>query len=137
MSAYIFVLVFFLLTGNFFVYFSPEKRAKNWDTTLGHLPFYELRERCFEYMETNNIPYENASAGFCLSGNQRYIDLKPEYRYIYNAEKRHEKQYFIYSNISNLPDEIIDELHDKSQWTLLKKFKKGAVFISLYERMGK
>jgi len=134
-SACIFVLVFFLLTGNFSVYLFPEKRAKNWDTTLGHLPFYELRKQCFDYMETNNIQYENTSAGFCLSGNQRYIDLKPEYRYIYNTENRNEKEYFIYSNISNLQDEVIDELHDKSQWNLVKKFKKTAVFVSLYKKV--
>jgi hypothetical protein len=135
MSVYVFILVFFLLAGNFSVYLLPEKLAKNWDTTLGHLPFYALREQCFDYMDANNIPYEKASAGFCLYGNQRYVDLKPTYRHVSNFADMDEKQYFIYSNISNLSDEIIDSLHDKSQWTLLKEFKKGAVFISLYERV--
>ena len=131
----IFLLTFFLLAGNFSVYFSSEKRAKTWDTTLGHLPFYELREKCFEYMDAGNIPYEKTSAGFCLYGNQRYIDLKSEYRYIYTDENSDEKEYFLYSNISNLSDELIDELYDKSKWNLLKDFRKGAVFISLYRRV--
>jgi len=132
MRSYVFLLVFFLLVGNFSVYLFSEKRAKAWDTTLAHFPFYELREKCFEYMEANNIPYEKTAGGFCIYGNQRYIDLKSEYRYIEVAEKIAEKEYFIYSNISNLSDEIIDELHDTSKWIMLKDFRKGAVFIAIY-----
>jgi hypothetical protein len=131
----IFLLTLFLLSGNLWVYLYPEKLAKSWDTTLGHLPFYELREKCFEYMDAGNIPYEETSAGFCLYGNQRYIDLKPEYRYIYTADDMDKKEYFLYSDISNLSDEIIDELHDKSKWNLLKNFRKGPVFISIYKRV--
>jgi len=132
-NTYVFVLILFLLAGNLSVYIYPDKLAKNWDSTLGHLPFYELRDECFEYMEANGIPYEKTSAGFTFCWNQVYVDLKPKYRFIYNMQ--HVQQYVIYSNISNLEDYMIDELADKKKWAILKDFRKGPVFISIYKRV--
>jgi hypothetical protein len=41
-----FIIAFvFTLTGHFWVY--PEKISQPWDTTLAHIPYYELRKECF------------------------------------------------------------------------------------------
>lgn len=130
---YSFLLIVIVLSGNFFIYLYPEKTAKSWDTTLGHLPFYELRDECFDYLEVNNIAYEDVSSGFCIFGNQTYIDLKPEYRYIYDADDS-ERTYMLYSNISNWNDKSIDEIKDTRKWSLIKDFRRGAVFITLYKK---
>jgi len=121
------VLIFFL-TGNFWIY--PEKTAKAWDATLAHIPYYQLRNEMFDYLETNDYDYAQIGGGFGFSSNQRYVDLKDRDLVIADS---FELEYFIYSNISNLPDEHIDALNNAELWESVKSFSKGAVFVSLYQ----
>jgi hypothetical protein len=44
-------------------------------------------------------------------------------------------KYFIYSNISNLNDEMADKLKNTAHWRPVKHFKKGCVFITIYENL--
>lgn len=122
-----------LISGNFIKY--PENISTSWDSTLSHLPFYELREQMFEYIQEENIPFEEISSGFCFYGNQHKIDLSsPSDRVIKNLSFIDETDYFIYSNISNLRDDIIDKVKDEDAYTLIKKLEKGNIFVSLYKR---
>jgi len=122
-----------LLSGNCLKY--PEKISTGWDSTLAHLPFYGLREQMFKYIEENNIAWKDISAGFGLYGNQDYIDLSsPKDRIIKHADVG-ETPYFIYSNISNLDDEMIDQIKNENNFLLIKKFERGNVFISLYKKL--
>src|SRR4030042_584520 len=41
----------FSITGNLWTY--PDNISKAWDATLGHLPYYELRAECLDYLENN------------------------------------------------------------------------------------
>jgi len=126
----VFILVlFFQLTGHFWIY--PEKTAKSWEGTLAHLPYYELREECFNYIDSQKLDYNDISAGFCLYGNRRFIELNDKVTHIVSTPDR---KYFIYSNISNLEDEIIDELKNTTKWASIKEFKKGFVFIRIYQK---
>lgn len=117
-------------TGNLWLY--PEKIAQNWDGSLKHLPFYTLRKDCFSYMEKENIPYDKAASGFCFYNNQKYLDLIDEDRII-SDEITDETSYFIYSNISNLPDEQIDELNS-DKWLNIKTFQRNGIFIHLLQK---
>lgn len=114
-----------LFSGSFWLY--PEKIAMNWDCTLKHLSFYELRNECFEYMKEKNIKYSDITSGFCIYGNQEYIDLIKEERIIENKEN--EKKFYIYSNICNESDEKIDYLN--SQFKEVKEFSKNGIFIKI------
>ena len=70
----IFILILvFTLSGHFWIY--PEKMAKAWDATLAHLPYYELRNDCFKYIDENDFDYNDLAAGFCLSGDRGFIKL--------------------------------------------------------------
>lgn len=122
----------FLLTGNLWVY--PEKRTNFWDCTLAHIPFYELRVDCFNYLDKNAIGLEKVASGFCLYDNQRYIDLKPRNRFV-NKSEGPQTEYYLYSNISNLSDDFIDELNDPEKWKLEKEFRKDFVFIKILKRI--
>lgn len=44
------------------------------------------------------------------------------------------KKYFIYSNISDVDDEVYYELHNTAYWTPIKRFKKNFVEMVLFER---
>lgn len=126
----VFIMVlFFELTGHFWIY--PEKVAKSWESTLAHLPYYELREECFNYIDSQKLDYNEISAGFCLYGNRRFIELNNKVTHIGSKPDR---KYFIYSNISNLEDEIVDELKNKTRWEQITEFKKGYVFIRIYQK---
>jgi len=122
------LLIVVSVTGNLWLY--PEKISQNWDGTLKHLPFYSLREECFNYMEKHNITYEQTASGFCLYGDQRYIDLMGKGRII-SSTLTDDTKFFLYSNISNLDDELIDELNNPEIWTNIKTFERGGVFIHL------
>jgi len=127
----LFSLIFiFQITGNLWVY--PDKIAKSWDTTLAHLSYYKLRDKCFEYLDYHQYDYNQISAGFCLYGNRKYIELIEENKIIGHDSTR---KFFIYSNISNLEDDFTAEFKNPEKWALKKTFKKHFVEISLYENI--
>ncbi len=123
------LILLFELSGNLWVY--PEKMAKAWDCTLAHLPYYELRKECFNYIDAEKIPYAEISSGFCFYGNRQFIELASK-RNVVDTDMN--TKYFIYSNISNLRDEQIDLLKNPNLWKPLKSFKKHFVYITIYER---
>ncbi len=123
------VILFFTLTGNFWIY--PEKIAKPWDSILSHLPYYELRKECFDYIDNNNFDYNEIAAGFCLYGNRKFIELAHDDKIVGRTDMN--KKYFIYSNISNLEDEYIDELKITTKWKPVKTFRKWPVYIIILQ----
>ena len=129
---YAFILiVLFEITGNFWIY--PDKIAKSWDCTLAHLPYYNLRNQCFKYIDEKKINYNDLSAGFCLYGNRKFIELTGNSKTVNSDTNR---KYFIYSNISNVEDSFADELTNKRKWLPIKRFEEGFVKIIIYQRIS-
>jgi hypothetical protein len=122
-------ILFCMLTGHCWIY--PEKVAQCWESTLLHTPYYKLRKECFDYIDKNHLDYSDLSASFCLYGNRGYIEMKNEGKILGTSMNA---KYFIYSNISNLEDEKVDELKNPLLWTPIKSFEKGVVFITIYKR---
>lgn len=127
-------IIIITLSGNFWVCLYPEKLSKPWDSTLAHLPYYELRKDCFEYIDNNKIDYNDIGAGFCLYSNRKYIELIDENKIINNDLN---KKYFIYSNISNLSSEDIDYLQNPNMWQCMQIFESFPVHISIYKNLNK
>ena len=121
------IFIFFELTGNLWIY--PEQIAKSWDSTLAHIPFYELRKDCFNYIDSENLNYNDISGGFCLYGKRDYVELNKDEKVIGNNNN---SKYFIYSNISNVTDSMSVALHNRSNWTPIKSFVRWPVFITIY-----
>ncbi len=128
---WIFILILlFELTGNFWIY--PEIISKSWDNTLAHLPYYQLRKDCFNYIDQQKMNYDHISAGFCLYGNRKFVELENEDKTVgVNTNNK----YFIYSNISNLDDSVYYDLKNTSKWKPVKKFEKGFVNMILYKNL--
>lgn len=124
------LIIFFELTGNFWIY--PDKIAKSWDCTLAHLPFYELRDQCFDYIDAQKLDYKDISAGFCLYGNRRYVELKNNGKIVGETTNC---KYFIFSNISNVEDEFAESLNDVHRWVPMKSFRSGLVYITIYKHI--
>jgi hypothetical protein len=124
------VILGFELTGHCWIY--PDKIAKSWDCTLAHLPYYELRNKCFQYIDQQKFDYKKVSGGFCLYGNRRFVELCNTDK---TVETKPDNQYFIYSNISNLEDSFAEELKNKEHWIPIKKFEKGFVVMTIYKNL--
>jgi len=127
----IFLILFMELTGHFWLY--PEPISKAWDSTLSHLPYYQLREETFQFLEREKIEFSDVSADFCISGNQKYADLKSHNQMISNDL---DNSYYLYSNISNHVDEILMEIENKQHWKPIKRFYQFPVEIIVYERIN-
>lgn len=126
-------ILFFIWTGNLWIY--PDKMSKPWDSTLAHLPYYSLRNECFNFIDENGIDYNDITAGFCLNGDRGFAELQNQGK-IVNSHLL-TKKYTIYSNISNWEDQYIDIIKDTTQWTPLKTFKQWPVEITIYQQTKK
>jgi len=126
---YLIVVLCFELTGHLWIY--PRRIAKSWDCTLAHLPYYALRAECFRYIDAQQWDYRDISGGFCLYGNRRFTELGNTDKTV--GTSAHNK-YFIYSNISNVDDSLLDELENPTRWNPVRQFEKGAVVITIYEQ---
>lgn len=123
------LILFLQITGHFWIY--PEPISKSWDNTLAHVSFYDLRKDVLTHLEKENIPYNQVSAGFSIYSDQQFADLIPKMRVIGSDFPN---TYFLYSNISNLSDEILTQLDNPEQWQLQKTFSKGFVEMKLYKK---
>lgn len=130
-TIFLFLLVlFFELTGHFWIY--PIHIAQPWDATLAHLPYYELREKCFQFIEDNGIDYKDVSGGFCFYGDRGFVELA---NFGKKVEAGRGKRYFIYSNIS-ADDDDIEDVEYSGRWKELVRFEKGFVFVALFEKIN-
>ncbi len=119
----------FFITGNFWVY--PEKISTAWDSTLAHVPFYKLKAESIDFLLQEGVDFNEVSGGFAIAGHQKYFDLSESDLYISSDTNNH---YFIYSNVSNVSDDLIDEFNDENKWEKLKSFKKGCVFVTVLKK---
>lgn len=121
----------FQITGHFWIY--PDNISKAWDTTLAHYPYYELREKCFQYIEDKNINYNDVSGGFSFYGDRKYTELKNAGKIVGNKTNT---KFFLYSNISNIEDNFYQNLKNESKWKSVNKWEKGFVKILLYKKIS-
>jgi len=126
----LFVVLCFELTGNLWIY--PDKIAKSWDCTLAHLPYYKVRDECFNYIDQQKLGYNQISAGFCLYGNRGFVELKNDGKIVGTNS---DNKYFIYSNISNVEDSFAADLKNIQHWVPVKTFKECPVYITLYRNI--
>jgi hypothetical protein len=124
------LLITGLLTGNAWVY--PKKVAQGWDCTLGHWPYYQLRQDMLDYIATEQIPLEQIGTAFPNNSDLKYIDLKHGIGALplFDLENQN---YIFYSNVYNdFPDQAIEEL--ETNWTVRKRFDRYPVCVVLYQR---
>jgi len=121
-------LILGLWSGHFWIH--PETLSKSWDTTLAHIPYYELRKKMLNFLDENGIDYTKTTAFFPARAQARYIELNNDEREFLNPDLKTD-YYILYSNIDNWSTEDIKQVRT---YPLIKEFKKGAVFIRLYKK---
>jgi hypothetical protein len=118
-----------LLTGNLWIY--PKKISQGWDSTLAHLPWYDLQEQAEDFIQNAGIHYNKVGTAFPNIGPRENIELNGV------GEGFIEKVlaancYVLYSNIMNdFTDAEIDEL--EGRWPEVFKQEKRGVCVILYK----
>lgn len=120
-----------LIGGNFIVY--PEKIAKGWDSTLAHLPYYNLRHQAIAFLDNENIESQEVQSFFPNLASMNLIDLNGDERRFtfYNGKGK----YVFYSNVFNVTDLEYDEIHDRRNYECIKKFESDQVFVHIFKKV--
>lgn len=119
-----------LISGSFWIY--PDKIAKGWDSTLAHIPYFELRHHAIQYLNEEKIDFKDVGTFFPNTASLDKIDLNHDVRNFNNYNVR--SKYVFYSNIYNISDTAYDAIHDKDSYELLKRFDDNGVFIELFKK---
>jgi len=120
-----------LFLGNLWVY--PKKISQGWDATLGHIPYYHLRDRMVDYIDEQNIPLQDVGTAFPNIGAMKNYDPQEKRNGFveYNLSK---DNYLFYSNIYNdFSDEEIDLLASDA-WSIEQEYHFYPVCVILYKR---
>jgi len=120
-----------MLSGNLWVY--PRQISQGWDATLGHLPYYHLRDQMIDYLHQKNIQLTEVGTAFPNIGPLQYYDPKKD-QVGFSAYNLDQNDYIFYSNIFNdFTDGELDRL-DSSEWVPEKSLRFYPVEIILYKR---
>ena len=120
-----------LFMGNFWVY--PKKISQGWDATLGHVPYYHLRDKMNKYIVQNNITLDRVGTAFPNIGMMRNFDPSDSSEGMgeYNMDK---DAYIFYSNVYNdFSDEEIDIL-ESDKWSIEEEYHFYPVCVILYKK---
>ncbi len=128
------MLLVTLVSGHFWVY--PDKISQGWDSSLAHVPYFQLRHQMIDYIHANDIPSNQVVTGTPNQFPLKETDLTNASWHFTNSddiskELRDSAPYVFYSNIFNdIPDNFYDELH--ANWEEVKTFEKRGIRVTLF-----
>jgi len=117
-----------LFLGNFIVY--SDTFAQGWDSSLAHLPYWELRKKGIEYMDKKKIPVTETASFFPNLTSIDNVDLNGDMRSFTNFTGK--EAFVFYSNVYNLSDFNLEVLHEN--YHITKSFTKRNVRVELMEK---
>jgi hypothetical protein len=123
-----FIWLVVLISGNFWIY--PPKTATGWDSTLAHLPYYQLRHEAIQYLDTNAIDLNNVTSFFPNTASIDLIDLNGDQRQLANFNENSE--YVFFSNIYNVDDKTYNKI--TKEYLAIKQFSNDGVYITIYKK---
>lgn len=113
----------------------PDKYGNAWDCTLAGLDYFEARKQLDAYVQQNHIAPKDVAAGFQVYFNDNYYLMNgsgKEYDLLSDTEMN-ANFYIADSNICNNYNPLRKE-HLKNNYTLVRSFIKGPVYINLYKK---
>ncbi len=121
-----------LISGNFYLY--PEKYGNGWDSSLKIMPYFELKNKMDAYILGAHINPNEVGTQYPLIADKRFSHLVDEpykYQNVWSGPLTNFK-YILQTNVINT--DIIEQFESvKKDWKLLKMYKSGQVYISLYQ----
>ena len=117
-----------LLSGNFWIY--PQKISQGWDSTLAHLPYYNLRHEAIAYLDRQHINFNEVQSFFPNAAIIDKIDLNHDQRHFPDFDGK--SDYVFFSNVFNVGDDVQDFI--MGHYSAVKQFENKGVFITIYKR---
>jgi hypothetical protein len=117
-----------ITTGNLWIY--PEKISQGWDSTLGHLPYYKIRQQALEYLDKQGIYFGEVQSFFPNNSRIDDFDLNNDYRKF--VDFNNSCDYVLYSNVFNVSDEDYELV--KNHYSVIKHFKSGLLYMDLCKK---
>ena len=121
------VLFVSLLSGSFYVY--PDRIAEQWDSTMAHYPYWELRSQALEYMESHHISI-GQTATFFPNHSIDEVELNTDKREFQFFDSNND--YILFSNILVIDDD--DYNHVMNDYVVLKLFEKRGIRVEIRKR---
>jgi hypothetical protein len=121
-----------LIAGNFWMY--PERFGNGWDSSLKILPYFKLQKEVDQFIVQNKIKPSEIASQFPFVADVQFSYLADSSSTFINFDEKPVKpyHYFLQSNLINTL--ALDEIENlKKDWTLLKEFKSGQIYIALYQ----
>jgi hypothetical protein len=112
----------------------PDRFSKAWDCSLGHLPYYKLRQQAVEFVKQNNI--DPSGMSFFFPGTQagKYIELNDS-EMSFAGFDLSQNAYATCSNIANRDVALTNEI--VNHWQLVKEFSNCGIYIRIYRNPAK
>lgn len=124
------LLVVGLGGGNLWLY--PRGISMDWDATLAHLPYHQLRAEMMRYLDRQQIPLETVGTTFPNINTGEDLFLNGDQRKC--AEKDFSKnRYMLASNVFNDFSESDYQILEQ-HWQLVKQVRQAGVWINLYKK---
>ena len=110
----------------------PSQLSRAWDSTIAHLPYYNIRQQAIGYIETKGIPHAQIGTAFPEIGPFKFKDLSTD-TIGFSKKNLNEQNYILYSNIMNdFSEEEIFVL--KKDWKAQKVFHSCGIYFILYQK---
>jgi hypothetical protein len=118
------------LLGNLQIY--PRGISMDWDSTLAHLPYYELRREAVRDLEAEGVDFSLTGSAFPNLGVEEELELNGDTRQFvpFNLETN---QWVMVSNVYNDIQER-DYRALEQQWQAWRRYERRGVWIILYHR---
>lgn len=127
---FILLIGIILLSGNYWRY--PEGVARGWDTTIAHVPYYNLLDEALDFINTNQIDIDDVGAAFPLKNKLSDIYLNVDSSSFKQFDLDND-DYILYSDVMNdFQSEHVFELGNL--WKPIFTKEKGHICIILFER---
>lgn len=127
------LLVFMILvqlSGHFWTY--PQRMSQGWDSTLGHLFFYDMRKEFRAYMDKEGIRKDQVASSSTLMQPDKKIDLGTDTVAFPDFEEDTTTKYLWYCNVSNVMNDKVAYYFE--HYDIVKREKRGHVEMVLFRR---
>ncbi len=119
-----------LILGSFWIY--PQPISTSWDSTIMHWGYYQSRNDLIEYINEQNISYDQIGTAFPNINSPAVIDLEGS-KISFVKKDLNNQQWIFYSNVMN--DFSENELKLLSnEFRITKEFKRGMVRCQLLKK---
>jgi uncharacterized membrane protein len=126
---FVWMICWVSISGQWWIY--PDKIAKNWDCTLGHIPYHQFSKDMESYLQTQNINFAEVGTDFPLLDTPDDYTLKGSFTQKYSPQDFRTSRYILYSNISNgFTDAELDTL---ATWKPIYSTRSGGVKMAFYK----